>query len=119
MGTGGPPLPQRGIVAAQMHAVAQVADLVVALDKLLAQPLDLFHGVTNKLGIGITANADTTSPVGTFGALGPSCVVLEFSWGETGAVSRKVFFALGSGRSAPYRLGLNIHSDLLQLVLNL
>jgi hypothetical protein len=49
-----------GIVAAQMQAVAQVADLVVALDELLAQPL---RGVTNKLGAGITANADTTSPV--------------------------------------------------------
>ena len=60
---GRPPLPQRGIVAAQMHAVAQVADLVIALDELLAQPLDLLRGVTNKLGIGITANADTTSPV--------------------------------------------------------
>jgi hypothetical protein len=44
-----------------MHAVAQVADLVV--DELLAQPLDLLRGVTNKLGVGITANADTTSPV--------------------------------------------------------
>lgn len=62
-GWGRPPLPQRGIVAAQMHAVAQVADLVVALDELLAQPLDLLRGVANKLGIGITANADTTSPV--------------------------------------------------------
>jgi hypothetical protein len=62
-GWGGPPLPQRGIVAAQMQAVAQVADLVVALDELLAQPLDLLRGVTNKLGVGITANADTTSPV--------------------------------------------------------
>jgi len=45
-----------------MHAVAQVPDLVVALDELLA-PLDLLHGVTNKLGVGITANADTTSLV--------------------------------------------------------
>jgi hypothetical protein len=41
------------------HAVAQVANLVVALDELLAQPLDLLRGVTNKLGVGITANADT------------------------------------------------------------
>ena len=46
-----------------MHAAAQVADLVVALDKPLAQPLDLLRGLTNKLGVGITANADTTSPV--------------------------------------------------------
>ena len=63
MGGGGPPLGRRRIVAAQMHAVAQVADLVVALDELLAQPLDLLRGVTNKLGVSITANADTTSPV--------------------------------------------------------
>ena len=42
-----------------MHAVAQVADLVVALDELLA----LLRGVTNKLDVSITAIADTTSPV--------------------------------------------------------
>jgi hypothetical protein len=78
--TDDPPLDSAS-AASIVDAVAQVANLVVALDELLAQPLDLLRGVTNKLGVGITANANTTSPVvkGTFGALGPSCVVLEFS----------------------------------------
>jgi hypothetical protein len=99
-----------------MHAVAQVPDLVVALDELLAQPLDLLHGVTNKLGI-------VRMPIrplrwARLARSARRALFWSFPW-VTGAVSRKVFFALGSGRSAPYRLGLNIHSDLLQLFLNL
>ena len=86
-----------------MQAVAQVADLVVALDELLAQPLDLLRGVTNKLGIGITANGryDLSGVKGTFGALGPSCVVLEFSWVKPVRCPQSVLRARKAGGALP------------------